>query len=116
MDVLMIGRILFLLVFLGVNFAARTDEEFGFLYFWFCFWLGIPMLMWAAIYYAHAWWATRRRSISVMASPTVQALEHDPEILPPEDSVCFCRKLPAACFPAGPGASRCLLEKCPDCY
>src|SRR5258707_13599468 len=108
---LMIGRILFLTIFLGITFTARTDETIGFLYFWFFFWLGAAMLPWVAIYYMHAWWIARSRSISVMACPTVQAPEHDPEILPPEDSACLCRTMPA-----GLGGSRCLLEKCPDCY
>src|SRR6266849_3277943 len=115
------GRILFVMTFLGVSFAARTNETFGFFYSWFLFCLGVPMLIWAAIYYVHAWWIARSRSTSVTSRPIAQMPEHDPEILPVPSGACFCRAMQAMQMapPLGSDpryASQCLLGKCPDYY
>lgn len=111
------GRILFVITFFGVSFAARTNETIGFLYFWFFFWLGVPMLVWAVIYYVHVWWVARSRSTPAAVGPIVQAPGRDLEILSPGSGACFCWAMQAA-LPSGSApryASQCLLKRCPDC-
>jgi hypothetical protein len=116
-----LGRTLFLTTFLGVSFAAYTDEAFGLFYSWLFFWLGVPLLIWAAIYHVRARWIARTRSTFVTARPIAQAPEHDPEILLAPSGACFCRAMQVtqAAPPLGSDpryASQCLLGKCPDYY
>src|SRR5258706_10651 len=81
-------------------------------------------LLWPVIGFAYAlkialdglfasWRVSKARSIAVRIEPTLQAPALDPEIVPEENSACFCRAIPAGVLPDD---SRCLLGKCLDCY
>src|SRR5882672_5156559 len=67
-------------------------------------------LLWAAIGYTYAWklaldglrtsWRTSKvRAVAVRIEPILQAPVLDLEVVPPEDSACLCRAMPAGVLP-----------------